>query len=185
MSNVPQSGSQRPIEHSSTGPSRGNVGSKYRGFMNDFPEEGRLAGIDYGTVRIGVAISDPGRKFASPYENYTRQSRESDAGYFRRLVAEENVVAFIVGLPVHTTGEESQKSSEAREFAKWLSEATDRPHRFSDERYTTREATYLLGEAKMTKKRRKQRLDMLAAQLLLAAYLESGQQGDPIVGLDD
>ena len=153
--------------------------------MNELPPEGRLAGIDFGTVRIGVAISDPGRKFASPYENYTRRNQEGDASFFQQLVAKEGIVGFVVGLPVHTSGQESQKSREAREFAKWLSEVTQRPICFYDERYTTREATYLLGEAQLTKKKRKQRLDMLAAQLLLTAYLESDHQDDSLAGLDD
>ncbi len=153
--------------------------------MSEFPTTGRLAGIDFGTVRIGVAISDPGRQFSSPYENYTRRNEQSDAEYFHHLVAEENIVGFIVGLPVHTSGEESEKSREARQFAKWLADITERPIRFYDERYTTREATYLLGEAQLTQKKRKQRLDMIAAQLLLAGYLESAQHDDPPTALDD
>jgi len=153
--------------------------------MSDFPESGRLAGIDYGTVRIGVAISDAGRTVASPYENYTRRNEESDAEYFSRLVAEEDVVGFVVGLPVHASGEESQKSRQAREFAAWLANVTRRPVRLYDERYTTREAENLLGEARMSKKRRKRRLDMLAAQLVLTAYLESGGRNGFPANLDD
>lgn len=153
--------------------------------MTDFPSEGRLAGIDFGTVRIGVAISDPGRTIASPYENYTRRSEKLDAAFFRQLVEEEGIVGFVVGLPVHTSGDESQKSAEAREFASWLTEVTGRPIQFQDERYTTREATYLLSEAQLTKKKRKQRLDKLAAQLLLTAYLESGPHDEPPTRLDD
>ena len=153
--------------------------------MSDFPTEGRLAGIDFGTVRIGVAITDPGREFASPYENYTRRGDKADADYFRHLVAEEDIVGFVVGLPIHTSGQESQKSHEAREFAKWLSEVTERPISFYDERYTTREATNLLEDAQLTSKKRKQRLDKLAAQLLLSAYLESGHHDQPFTALDD
>jgi putative Holliday junction resolvase len=154
-------------------------------FMNQLPKAGRLAGIDFGTVRIGIAISDPSRKLASPYENYTRRGEEADADYFRRFVNDENIVAFIVGLPVHMSGHESQKSLETRQFAEWLAKVTDRPVRYYDERYTTREATNLLGAAQLTKKKRKKRLDKLAAQLLLAAYLESGQQDDQPLPLDD
>lgn len=152
---------------------------------SDFPTTGRLAGIDYGTVRIGVAVTDPQRKLASPYENYTRRGEAADIQFFRQLVAQEQIVGFIVGLPVHTTGRESQKSREAREFAAWLAEITQRPIRFYDERFTTREATYLLGEAQLTKKQRKKRLDKLAAQLLLTAYLESDQQDTPPTALDE
>jgi len=153
--------------------------------LNTLPSHGRLAGIDYGTVRIGIAISDPNRTIASPFENYTRRDTGRDADYFRQFVENEQVVGFVVGLPLHTSGEESQKSREARAFARWLNEVTRRPVTFWDERYTTREATDLLGEAQMTKKQRKRRLDMLAAQLLLSAFLESGQQGDSLRGLDE
>lgn len=145
--------------------------------MTGFPTEGRLAGIDYGTVRIGIALSDPQRLLASPWENYTRRDEPSDAQFFRRLVSEERVTGFVIGLPLHGSGQESQKSSEARQFGAWLHEVTDCPVRFYDERYTTREANLLLGEARLTRKKQKQRRDMLAAQLLLAAFLESDQSG--------
>ena len=84
------------------------------------PPTGRLAGIDFGTVRIGIAMTDPSRIIASPLETYTRQSQEQDRDYFVQLVESEGVVAFLVGLPVHMSGDESQKSQEAREFAQWF-----------------------------------------------------------------
>ena len=150
-----------------------------------FPTSGRLAGIDYGSVRIGVAISDPGRTLASPFENYTRRDERRDAQYFQNLVGAEGVVGFVIGLPLHTSGQESKKSHETRRFADWLAEVTGRPTCFYDERFTTREATYLLDEAQLTRKKRKQRLDMVAAQLLLAAFLESDRQGTCPAALDD
>jgi putative holliday junction resolvase len=153
--------------------------------MSAFPATGRLAGIDYGHVRIGVALSDPGRTIASPHANYTRRGQAGDAQFFQALVADENVVGFVVGLPLHTDGQESAKSREVRQFAAWLAEVTGRPVCFYDERFTTREAGYLLEEAQLTKKRRKQRLDKVAAQLLLAAFLESDRRGEPPAALDD
>jgi putative holliday junction resolvase len=147
---------------------------------------GRIAAIDYGTVRLGIAISDPGRTLASPYENYTRRSVEQDADRMRRLVAEEGPELFVVGLPIHLDGRESQKSHEARLFAQWLGETTGVPVELFDERFTTREADNLLLGAKMTSKRRRERRDMLAAQILLSAYLESSSYGRQSPGpLDD
>lgn len=144
-----------------------------------FPPKGRLAGIDYGTVRIGIAVTDPDRRLASPYENYTRRGPDGDARYFRQLVESEDVVAFVVGLPVHTSGEESQKSIESRQFGQWLTEITGLPVRYYDERYTSVQAEQSLLGAQMTRKRRKKRLDMIAAQIMLAAYLESSQPDEP------
>jgi putative holliday junction resolvase len=142
------------------------------------PSPGRVAGIDYGHVRIGIAISDPDRTIASPLENYNSRGREQDAKRFQRLVAEEGVVLFVVGLPIHLDGGESQKSREARRFGQWLGELTGLPVEFFDERFTSHEAEQFLLAAELTKKRRKKRMDMLAAQIMLSAYLESQGRGE-------
>jgi putative holliday junction resolvase len=148
--------------------------------MSSFQERaaGRVAGIDYGHVRIGIAISDPDRTIASPLENYNSRGREKDAQRFRRLVAEEGAVLFVVGLPIHLDGRESEKSREARQFGQWLAETTGVPVEFFDERFTSHEAEQLLLAAELTSKRRKKRMDMLAAQIMLTAYLERGACGD-------
>ncbi len=92
---------------------------------------------------------------------------------------------FVVGLPVHTSGHESQKSLEAKAFGDWLTGVTGVPVAYFDERYTTVEAEQILAGAKLTKARRKERLDMLAAQILLTAYLESTSRDLPPGALDD
>ena len=136
-------------------------------------DRGRIAGIDFGTARIGIAISDPGRSIASPCENYTRRGPEQDARRMQRLVEEERVTLFVVGLPVHLDGRESLSSSRARDFGQWLQEVTGVPVEFCDERFTSVEAEQFLLDANLSRKRRKARIDMLAAQILLSAYLES------------
>jgi putative Holliday junction resolvase len=142
----------------------------------------RIAGIDFGTVRIGIATADLAVGIAGPYETYSRRSDALDAEYFRRLTAEERIDRFVVGLPVHTSGDESQKSREAREFGAWLGRTTGVPVEYFDERYTSAEAESLLLEAGLTQKRRKERLDQLAAQIMLTAYLESGARGQDAPG---
>jgi putative Holliday junction resolvase len=143
----------------------------------DFPRVGRLAGIDYGTVRIGVAVTDPDQRLASPLENYTRRDKAADAAWIKCLAADERIAGFVVGLPVHTSGLESQKSLEAREFGQWIAEQTGLPLCYFDERYTSAHAQALLMEAGLTSKRRKERLDKLAAQIMLTAFLESTRAG--------
>jgi putative Holliday junction resolvase len=143
--------------------------------------------IDYGTVRLGLAISDARQQFASPYANYTRLNTQRDLQYLRRVLQQEQVTEIVVGLPVHLDGRESQKSAEARHFAAWLHRETGVPVQLYDERFTSVEAESHLLAAQLSKKRRKARRDMLAAQVLLAAYLESDRTGslDPPRGLDD
>lgn len=132
-----------------------------------------VAGVDFGTVRIGVAVSNPERTIAFPLENYTRRDAKQDEFHFRRLVEEQRIALFVVGLPLHLDGDESPKSREARAFGAWLGEATGVPVEYFDERYTSREAENILLAADMTRKNRKKRLDMLAAQILLTAFLEA------------
>jgi putative pre-16S rRNA nuclease len=142
----------------------------------------RIAGIDYGTVRIGVALADTEVCIAGPYENYTRRTKDLDAEYFATLAKNEQLDRFVVGLPVHLDGNEGQKSRDARTFGHWLGEVTGVPVEFFDERFTTAEADELLGARKLTKKQRQARRDQLAAQIMLTAYLESGARGQDVPG---
>ena len=134
----------------------------------------RLLGVDYGSVRVGLAISDPDRKIAFPLVTWERRSRDQDARYIRELVEKEEIAGLIVGLPVHLSGREGQKSAEARAFGKWLVESTGLPVLFWDERFTSVEAESHLLAAGLTNKRRKARRDRVAAQILLQAYLDAG-----------
>lgn len=149
------------------------------------PRAGRLAAIDYGSVRIGVAITDPEQRFASPYENYTRVNAEKDAAWLRKWIADERVVGLVVGLPLHTTGNESQKSAEVRKFVAWLQNLVTIPIVLFDERFTTSQANELLAQAGFTSKQRKERRDKLAAQILLMSYLESSRVVTKDQALDD
>jgi putative holliday junction resolvase len=135
---------------------------------------GRLLGVDTGSVRIGLAVSDPQRKIASPLETYRRRDKTQDARYFRELVQQEEIAALIVGLPVHTDGREGHKAAEARQYAAWLTEVTGLPVMFWDERFTTVEAESHLWSAGLTHKKRKERRDRVAAQILLQSYLDAG-----------
>ena len=137
----------------------------------------RIAGIDYGTVRIGIALADTDIGIASPHANYTRRTADLDAVYFANLAKDGKMGRFVVGLPVHLHGGESQKSTEARQFGTWLGDVTGVPVEFFDERFTTAEADEVLGAARLTQKQRQARRDQLAAQIMLTAYLESGGRG--------
>jgi putative Holliday junction resolvase len=142
----------------------------------------RLLGVDPGSVRVGLSVSDPGRKIASPLATHVRRDREQDARYFRQLAEEEQVGGIVVGLPVHLDGREGTKAAEARAFGKWLAEATGLPVIFWDERFTTVEAESALWTAGLTHKQRKQRRDQVAATILLQTYLDAGCPAEQIPG---
>src|SRR5204862_2977671 len=84
----------------------------------------RLLGVDFGKVRIGLAVSDPDRKLAFPLEVHERRDRDADAAFFRALVEREEVGGLVVGLPVHLDGREGPEAAAARAFGAWLAAAT-------------------------------------------------------------
>lgn len=137
-------------------------------------EPTRLLGVDYGTVRVGLAITDSRRIIASPLATYERQTVERDASFFRELVQREQVAQIVVGLPIHNDGRVGAKAKEALQFGSWLTETTKLPVVYFDERFTTAEAESHLRGARLSRGKRKERRDRVAAQVLLQSYLEAG-----------
>jgi putative Holliday junction resolvase len=132
---------------------------------------GPLLGIDYGTKRIGLAVCDPDRVIASPHG--TAANDASKEAFFTELVARTRSVGIVVGLPLHANGDESDMSAQARAFAKWLADLTKLPVVMWDERCTSAAAEEALLEAKLTKKKRKARVDRVAAQMILQSFLDA------------
>ena len=143
------------------------------------PKNGMVLGFDYGTKRLGIAVSDRDQRFASPLYNHQRQGLQGDERFLRRVLMEYRPVGFVVGLPLHMNGDESQKSQEARGFATWLTGLFGLPCEFQDERLTSWQAESLLLAAEFTKKQRKERMDKLAAQILLQAWLDRRRPAAP------
>ena len=135
---------------------------------------GRILGLDFGTRRVGAAVSDPRRVIATPLEVYRRQTAERDERHYRALVAEHEVDALVVGLPLHTGGGEGDLAAQARAWGTWLAGRVGRPVTFFDERYTSVDADEVLRAHGFKWKDRRERRDMLAARILLQNYLDAG-----------
>ena len=134
----------------------------------------RVLGIDFGTRRVGAAVSDPRRAIATPLETYERRDPVQDARHYQNLVREHEVDQIVIGLPLHTGGREGSAASLARTWGTWLGGVTGLPVLYFDERYTTSEAEDSLIAAGMKRSRRKGLRDMLAARILLQNYLDAG-----------
>lgn len=141
------------------------------------PEVGRLAGIDFGTARIGIATCDPSQTFVTPWDTYHRRSQRLDEDFFFKLSQQEQLVGWVVGLPIHCDGQESLKSAEVREFALWLTDLTGLPHAFYDERFSSKEARVLMYDTGWSPKKKKKNIDRLAAYLILKHYIEARAAG--------
>lgn len=137
-----------------------------------FPETGRLLGVDYGTKRVGLAISTPDQRIASPLEIRVRQNDVQDERYFRGILADYSVQGVVVGLPIHVNGNEGQKAREARAYGQWIEKHFSLPVTFWDERYTSSVAEDFMIGLDLTREQRKKRIDMLAAQIMLQSYLD-------------
>jgi putative holliday junction resolvase len=139
---------------------------------------GRLLAVDYGHVRIGLAVSDPDRNIASPLASYNRKGSKADATYFAELAKREEIKEIILGLPLRGDArEEGQKAQEVRRFGAWLTDATGLPVICWDEGFTTVQAEAHLWSAGLTHKARKARRDQIAAQIILQSYLDAGCPG--------
>lgn len=134
----------------------------------------RILGLDFGTKRVGAAVSDPRRLIATPLEVHERTDPAQDARHYKNLVGENEVDRIVIGLPLHTGGREGTSASKARTFGTWLVEVTGLPVVYYDERYTSSEAEDALIAIGMKRHKRKGYRDMLAAQILLQNYLDAG-----------
>ena len=134
----------------------------------------RIVGIDFGLKRIGIAISDPLRSFATPLEKIERtKNLEKDIEQLLSLLKDRgSIELFIIGLPLHMDGKESPMSTLARAFGEKLSELTKIPCEFVDERLTSKAAESLLSELSMNRKKRSQAVDVVSASLILQTYLD-------------
>ena len=140
----------------------------------------RILGIDFGTKRVGAAVSDAAREFASPLEVYDRRDPAQDARHFKTVVEENDVDRIVIGLPVHVGGQESRSSALARKWGDWLTHVTGVEVVYYDERYTTLEAEESLIEVGLKRSKRKGVRDMLAARILLQNYLDDGAPDRPL-----
>jgi putative Holliday junction resolvase len=135
---------------------------------------GRLLGLDYGTRRVGAAVSDPDRRIASPLEVYERREAPAEARHYRALVEQHGIERIVVGLPVRADGRMTPMAEQARAWGSAIAEAVGRPVVFFDERYSSVEAEEILMGAGVRRAKRTGKRDMIAASLLLQAYMDAG-----------
>jgi putative Holliday junction resolvase len=133
---------------------------------------GRLLGLDLGEKTIGLAISDPGLAIASPLATIRRTKFTADATALERLAAERRVGGLVFGLPVNMDGSEGPRCQSVRQFAANLLARADRPIAFWDERLSTVAVTRAMLEADLSRRRRGEVVDRLAAAYILQGLLD-------------
>jgi len=138
----------------------------------------RFIGIDYGSKRVGVAISDGLGLTAQPLEVVPRARV---VARILELVAEYGAETVVMGLPTGLSGGEGVSAKEARSLAKEL-ESVDLAVEFMDERFTSRMAEDVLLESGMKRKQRRDTVDKVAAAIILQGYLDRRARGNSEAG---
>ncbi len=133
----------------------------------------RIMGLDLGDKRIGVAVSDPLGLTAQGLESITCRSARDDIKKIKELADKYEVERIVVGYPVNMDGSAGPRAEMAGLFAGRLAKALGLPVELWDERLTTVAAERLLIEANVTRSRRRQVIDRVAASLILQGYLDS------------
>ena len=133
----------------------------------------RILGIDYGRKRIGLAVSDETETLASPLPVHRRQrTLNHDLWTLKRLIASQGVCRLVIGLPLNMDGTQGEMAEEALAFANQLSQLTELPFEPVDERRTSAEAERVLIQGDVSRKKRRELRDGLAAVLILQSYLD-------------
>ena len=132
---------------------------------------GRVLGLDVGDRRIGVALSDEGRRIASPHSVYQRVGYGPDTRYFLALAKEQGVAYIVAGLPYNMDGSLGGQADKVCAFCDQLA-AAGLEVRYVDERLTTRAAEGALLEGGMRRDARRDTVDKVAASLILQSPLD-------------
>ena len=143
------------------------------------PPDGRLLGLDVGSKTIGLALSDAGLMLATPMETIRRSKFAADAQALARIVADHEVAAIVVGLPINMDGTEGPRCQSVRQFADNLLGFLELPLTFWDERLSTAAVTRILLEADVSRRRRGQLVDKLAAAYILQGALDYLRSNHP------
>lgn len=130
-----------------------------------------ILAIDFGTRRLGLAVSDPSGVIAFPLPALTRKGTAQDIAALVTLMHDRDVRHVIMGLPLTLRGDEQDAVGRVRAFADALSEASGLTIEFIDERLSTTEANRRMLEADVSRSRRKQAVDSMAAAIILERYL--------------
>ncbi len=141
-------------------------------FAATLPAHGALAGLDLGTVTIGVAVSDLMRSVASPLETIKRKKFTLDAARLFEITTHRMIVGLVLGLPRNMDGSEGPRCQATRAFARNLEKLTPLPITFWDERLSTVAAERAMLAADMSRKRRAERIDNVAASYILQGMLD-------------
>jgi putative Holliday junction resolvase len=139
---------------------------------------GRILGLDVGSRRIGLAVSDPLGITAQGLETLQRKNKRHDFGHLQRVIQQYEVKEIVVGLPLRMSGAEGTQAEKMQAFAEELRQRFRLPVHLWDERLTSAEANRLLRETDLSIEKRGKAVDRMAAVLILQGWMERRSAAD-------
>lgn len=139
-------------------------------------QTGRVLGLDVGSRRIGIAVSDPLGITAQGLETLQRKNKRHDFEHLSQIIGKYDVKEIVVGLPLRMSGAEGTQAGKMHEFAEELRKRFSLPVHLWDERLTSAEANRLLRETELSIEKRSRAVDRMAAVLILQGWMESRRQ---------
>lgn len=132
----------------------------------------RYLAIDHGQKRTGLAISDASETLVSPHMVIQTTSQKELLRRVLEVLTAEDIDAIVIGLPLNMDGSEGPRAKHVRQFVDVLGQHTDCPVLFQDERLSTFEADHLALDLELTRKKKKKRVDAIAAATILRSFIE-------------
>ncbi len=143
-------------------------------FKQQIPPRRAILGIDYGSKRMGLAVSDLSCTIASSYKILYRKNIETDLIELKKVIAEKEIGAIVMGLPLQMNGQEGEIALEVRKFAAILEESFNLPMLLWDERLSSSAVeNFLIKEVDLSRKKRAKVLDASAASYILQGVLDA------------
>ena len=134
----------------------------------------RILAIDHGTVRMGIAVSDELKMIAHPMEYIPAEPFATFLARLKEILREKEVELVLVGMPRNMDGSYGQAALKVQEFVTALKDAVTVPIRTWDERLTSAQANRFLIQGNVRREKRKEKVDSMAAAILLQSYLDGG-----------
>ncbi len=150
-----------------------NFDADMKAALADLPGDQRLMGIDLGTKTIGIATSDLTLQIATPRHTIVRTKFQADAKAMIDFAMAENIGIFVIGLPLNMDGTEGPRCQSTRAFVRNLQKLWTLPILYWDERLSTAAVTRVMLEADVSRAKRAENVDKLAAAYILQSFLDS------------
>jgi len=132
----------------------------------------RILGIDVGDKRIGIAVTDPLQITAQGVMTYRRKTRDDDLEAFREIIEKYELKKIVAGLPLNMDGTESAQTRKTQNFCQFIKKRLNVEIIYVDERLTSSWSEKILIEGNVSRKKRKEYIDTLAAQMILQSYMD-------------